>query len=129
MTEIEFIGQMKRLTDAFGEKPFDRGRMELISRHVRDLSAYSFTRIVDHLLSNFRQAPLPKDFKEAAMAERNNWHDLRSVPAIMRPDFKGNGGLQKVLARDYPGCETLYEAVEVEKIKLRKKAVDESSGK
>jgi hypothetical protein len=125
MTETEFLFQMQRLISAFGEKSFDRGRMELISRHVRDLSPHSFSRIVDHLLSNFRQAPLPKDFAEAARGERNHASDLRSVPDIMKIDFKGDGGLLKVLSRDYPGCKTLWEAVEVEKINLKVKAADE----
>lgn len=119
MSETEFLIQMQRLTSAYGEKAFDRGRMELISRHVRDLSPYGFSRIVDHLLSNFRQAPLPKDFAEAARAERNSFSDARSVPEYLDKNIKNDGGLKKVLEREYPGCTNLKEAIEVRKLKNR----------
>lgn len=119
MTQEEFVHQMKRFDSVFGQKSYPWERLELIKRHVIDLPPYNFSRIVDHLLSTMRQAPLPKDFKEAAYAERKQMEDLRSVPDIMKPDYKGDKTLQKVLARDYPGCKTLWEAVEVEKVKIR----------
>ena len=124
MNETEFLEKMARLTGSFGDKAFDRGRMDIIYRCVRELPPISLDRIIDHMISNFRQAPLPKDFKAAVIAEKNHFSDLRSVPEIMQTDFKGDGGLQRVMVRDYPGCKTLWDAVEVERIKLLIKNAD-----
>lgn len=126
MTQEEFIFQMKRFDSVFGPKVYPFERLELIKRHVIDLPPYNFSRIVDHLLSTMRQAPLPKDFKEAALNERTHMEDLRSVPEIMKPDFKGDKTLQKVLARDYPGCSTLKEAVEVQVLKNKIAKINEN---
>jgi hypothetical protein len=117
MTELEFKTEMHRLESTFSPSAFSFERLELIRRN--------FARIVDHLIANFRTPPLPKDFKEAASAERNHMADLRSVPSIYQPDFKSKP-LKKVLERFYPGCETLNEAIEVEKIKLRVARADEN---
>lgn len=121
MNELEFTSQMKRLENTFGEKHFDIERLTLIRRHVFDLPIFNFARIVDHLISTMRLAPLPKDFKEAARAEKNHFQDLRAVPEIMKPDFKGDGAFQRVLERDYTGCKTLWEAVELQKFRNRVK--------
>lgn len=119
MNTNEFNLQMGRLFSLFGEKSFSNERLKMIWNFTSDLSANSFERIIDHMISNFRQTPLPKDFKEAAVGERNNFADLRSVPAIMSPDFKGDRGLQMVLERDYPGTKTLWEAIEIERHRIR----------
>jgi hypothetical protein len=125
MTELEFKTEMHRLESTFSPSAFSFERLELIRRYVADIPARNFARIVDHLIANFRTPPLPKDFKEAASAERNHMADLRSVPSIYQPDFKSKP-LKKVLERFYPGCETLNEAIEVEKIKLRVARADEN---
>lgn len=117
MTQAHFNHQMGRMYSLFGEKSFANERLKIIWSIVEDLQDHSFTRIVNHMVSNFRQPPLPKDFREAAIGERNSHADLRSVPDIMKPNFKGDGGLQRFMARDYPGCTTLWQAVEVQVLK------------
>lgn len=123
MNASHFDEQMKRLYSTFGEKSFSNERIRLIWNHVSDLPDNNFTRIVNHLLSTQRYAPLPKEFKEAAVAERKAMEgDKHSVPAIMTSNFKGDGSLQKVLAGKYDGCKNLFEAIELEKFRLKIKS-------
>lgn len=124
MTEDEFIYQMKRLENEFSSKHFGYERLNRIKQCVMDLTPYGFSRVIDHMIDNFRQAPLPKDFREAARAERNAYADLRSIPAIMHSNFKGDGALLRVMEKEYPGCKTLWEAVEVQKIKNKVEAAN-----
>lgn len=81
MTESEFLNEVGRLIGAFGEKAFSKDRLELIAGHVRGLPAFNFRRIVNHMVSTHRQAPLPKDFADAARAERQSIKIFDSGPA------------------------------------------------
>lgn len=111
----EFDIQMARITGTFGEgRVYSRERLALIWKAVNDLSAHSFSRIVDHFISNARYAPLPKDFQEAAYAERKNEfkRDVDGAAAAM--DTPWSGGLQQFLGREYPGSKTLSQAVDIQ---------------
>lgn len=79
---MQFNAQMGRLYSLFGEKAFSNERLKLIWNFTSDLDDNSFEHIVDHMVSNFRQIPLPKDFKEAAIAERNSKADYRNTAAV-----------------------------------------------
>ena len=66
----DFRTQMERLEQTFGEKAFNKHRLALIQRTLYGLPFDSLRKIIDHMISSFRYAPLPKDFKEAASKER-----------------------------------------------------------
>lgn len=126
MKASSFDFEMKRITDVFGIKNYPSERIELIWNTTKNLSDESFNKIVNYLISSFRFAPLPKDFDEAAKAEIRSIHSSNSVPDFMAKNFKGNGSLEKVLARDYPGCKTLYEAVQVERLRIQLAEADKA---
>lgn len=120
MTDEQFQFQMKRLESAFGEKHFDLERLDLIKQSVFWMELGQFSSVVDHFISSFRQAPLPKDFKEAAIHERNKMPNIQKEKDIFAKNFSSDG-LKKTLALNYPGCKTLADAIryEREKIKLK----------
>jgi hypothetical protein len=72
MTEYDFVTEMKRLEGAFGASAFNFEKLSRIKNYVMHLPAYNFKRVVDHLIDNHKTAPLPKDFAEAARAERSH---------------------------------------------------------
>lgn len=119
MTPIHFNSEMGRIYSLFGDKFYPSERIKLIWHSVNRLPDESFTRIVDHLISSFRQAPLPKDFKEAAVAERHHAKTpFGDSTPIFSPDYK-NESLAKFLATEYQGCSNLIEALDVERIRLK----------
>lgn len=69
MTHECFQSQMARLRETYGAKIYGAGREELILKTARDLADHAFERIVSHFIANARQAPLPKDFQDAARSE------------------------------------------------------------
>lgn len=123
MTEMEFDKEMEKLRAEFGSNYFKASRLKLIWDYVSDLSSYEFSRIVNGFLGKLRHAPLPEDFKEEA-------RNLRRITAISKFDQDVNGAIramnfsniniQEALTRaGYPGCKTINEAVEVERLKIR----------
>jgi hypothetical protein len=120
MTPPEFDVQMNRITATFGEgKVYNRERLALIWKAVNDLTAHSFSRIVDNFIASSRYAPLPKDFQEAAYAERKNSFNREVDGAARALDVPWAGGLKAYLAREYPGAKTLNEAVAIEREKMK----------
>jgi hypothetical protein len=92
---------MARLRENFGEAAFKPGREDLIGKAVRSLSDQSFEKIVSHFIANFRQAPLPKDFFEAAAKERI-YTSTRSIPPPKPIDchWCNDGGVIEVLHKE-----------------------------
>jgi|GEM_PF-4418450 len=71
MTEDFFKTKMSVIAAEFGGKPFTAERFRMIWHVLKDLPENSFSKIVNHFLSTFRQMPLPKDFIDAAIRERS----------------------------------------------------------
>ena len=114
MRQEAFKKQMDRLVAVFGDKPFHQEKIKLIFGSVRSLPEDSFEAIVTHFLSTFRSAPLPKDFHEAAIKERNNMPKARSEDPVEEELCKWclNSGLMEIhhkqSEKDYLvrcGCE------------------------
>jgi hypothetical protein len=123
MSPAEFDVQMNRVTQTFGEgKVYNRERLALIWKAVNDLSAPSFSRIVDNFIASARYAPLPKDFQESAYAERRHSFNREVDGAAKAMDREWPTGLKGFLEREYPGAKTLNDAVEIqiEKNKIAK---------
>lgn len=120
MTLDQFKFQISRLESTFGERNFDTERLDLIMTSVMWMELGEFSKIVSHFIATFRSAPLPKDFKEAAMIQRHRAEksQVRDSIPIFDENFK-NEGLKNLLAKDYPGCKTLMEAIEVEKHRIK----------
>lgn len=123
MTEIEFDKEIERLRAEFGSNYFKASRLKLIWDYVSDLSQYEFSRIVNGFLGKMRQAPLPEDFREEARNIRRSIalskFDQNVNGAIQAMGFS-NASIQDALAKTgYPGCKTINEAVEVERLKIR----------
>lgn len=118
MTDEQFVIQVQRLQIAFGEKPFDKMRLSMIRGRVGE-SYPAFCRIVDKFISARRPSdpPLPQDFADAYRLEEKN-EFLRDVNgAIDAMNTPWQNGLQEFLAKEYPGCKTLNEAVQVQILK------------
>jgi hypothetical protein len=119
----EFDVQMNRITSTFGDgKMYSRERVEAIWKAVSDLSAHSFARIVDNFIASSRYAPLPKEFQEAAYAERKNAFNRDVTGAARAMDFQWGGGLHDYLAKEYgTECKTLNQAVatQIERNKIK----------
>jgi hypothetical protein len=99
------------------KQSFPNPVMLRIYEHVNAVDSYAFQKIVNHFLDSSRVAPLPQDFRDAARAEARA-KAVQAGSPIFSPDYK-NDGLAKFLASDYPGCNNLLEALEVEKIRLK----------
>lgn len=119
MTQIDFDIEMKRLVEVFGPQMFSKGRLALIWSSCASLSRESFRRIVDGFIRTMRTAPLPRDFTESAAHERKNEFNREVDGAIAAFDQPWNTGLQSYLAKEFPGCKTLAEAVEVRRLQIQ----------
>lgn len=115
MTPDQFKFQMHRLEDTFGAKNFTMERLELIERFCMWMSLGQFSHICDHFISSFRYAPLPKDFKDAAIREKKNSFEKE----VLSTELPFSEGLPSFLEKQYPGCKTLIEAVEVQVLKSK----------
>ena len=71
MTHEDFMALMNELYTTFGAKAYPTARTRLIWDLTKDLTQSQFSRVITHFTMQFRQAPLPKDFLEAAIRERN----------------------------------------------------------
>jgi hypothetical protein len=123
VTQSEFDSQMQRITGTFGDgRVYSRERVAMIWGSVSDLSAKSFSNIVNLFIATLRQPPLPSDFREAAYAERKRSFESDVVGAAKAMDIPWQNGLQAFLAREYPGCKTLNQArdVQIEKNKIKR---------
>lgn len=62
----EYIPQIERLKEVFGDKAYPEERVKSLYNAVRGLTLQNFTKIVTDLIDSKRQAPLKPDFQEAA---------------------------------------------------------------
>lgn len=124
MTAIHFDQQINRLKLTFGDKSFSSERIKLIWASVHFLDDYVFTKIVNHMISTFKVSPLPKDFNDAARMEK---HHANKLPMPSLDNYDKNA-LRRVLETKYPGCTKLWEAVEIERLKLQVKKADQEHG-
>lgn len=83
MTEIYFREQIGRLSSEW-PKSFSPEKQKLIAKALKDVPDYAVEKIVTHFLSTFRQAPLPKDFIDAALRETLGREQRRAEEYIDR---------------------------------------------
>jgi len=122
MTGEIFAEQVKRLQMRFGTKALDQQFVDLVWRECREMSEGALITFVDVMIGSrpHTKPPLLQDFRDARLAEakRKFESDVRgAVREFEHPSARG--GLKKFLAMNYPGCKTLWDAVEVERLKIR----------
>lgn len=65
MTYEEFIGQVKRLQDTYGEKAYPKERIKLMWQDYAPLFLRDFKEIIEVCIRVYRAAPLQEQFEEA----------------------------------------------------------------
>lgn len=70
--------QINRLISAFGQVHFSTERLKLIMAILNDLPDEAVTEITTSMIEHYRQAPLPKDFREA----KNTWIQNRHAKTV-----------------------------------------------
>ncbi len=119
MTKDFFAQQVSRLRSRW-KNNFDSEFVSLLSVQMNTISNDNFLKIVDFFIGNRPNSrpPMLQDFlDERIRQERNEFSQtLRSAIDAFDTPFT-EGGLQKFLAKEYPGCKTLNQAVEVQILK------------
>lgn len=127
MTMPEFDIQMARIRSAFGKTHLGNEQIKLIWKYTCDLKEEQMIGICDNFISKFHKCPLPADFLDAGHEARKKEfkEDLRGATEYLYD--KWPTGLKAYLAKEFPGCNTLNEAVEVRRLQIKiKKAEDPS---
>lgn len=70
MTQQEFIAQVTRITNTFGERSFPQERAALLWQEVGSFSGTWFKKVCDGIIGNNRHAPVLSDFADAIAIER-----------------------------------------------------------
>lgn len=119
MIRSEFDDQIKRLRVKFGDKAFDPETVALIATECITLKSEEFAKIASFFLGTRKHInpPMLPDFKEAKLrAEKLAFNREVDSAADTMSSPPWQGGLKAFLAKEYPGCKTLWEAVEVRKL-------------
>lgn len=122
MTDPCWQNQKTRLIDRFGERNFSKEFSLLVASECKAMPDFAFVDLVSALIGARRPSdpPLLTDFRSARLAyERRQFEkDLYGAAnAMNRPAW--TEGLKAYLAREFPGCKTLNEAVEVRKLQIQ----------
>ena len=124
MTNEFLHAQFERLRARFGKKAFDQQISHLIAAEVWSMSETDFVGLVNFLIGTkpATRPPLLEDFRTGRLAAEKRRLDrdaMASASAIARGWT--SGGLRRALDAnpDWKGCQTLLEAVEVERLRLR----------
>ncbi len=122
-----FNQQVERLKLRFSPKAFDPESTRLIGREVASLDEETFMRIIDFLITSrtHTKPPLLSDFRDARLRSEKQRleRDVDGALRAMERDASqwSTDGLQKYLKQHYPGCRTLVDAVNVERLKIQVK--------
>lgn len=124
MTFDFFKSQIDRLKLRFGEKAFDPEFIRLLHKEVNPMSNQSFVHVVDVLIGSrpASRPPLLIDFREMRIKiEKEDFNKVvnGAVKTVYNP--ANHNGLKSYLAKEYPGCNSLWEAVEVERLRIKVK--------
>ncbi len=113
--------QVARLKVRFGDRAFDAESVSLIRREVITMRDEDFVFMVDGLIASrpHTKAPLLTDFREGRLKVEKRIFDAQVSGAARAMGTQWSGGLKAYLAREFPGCKTLNEAVEVRKLQIK----------
>jgi hypothetical protein len=109
--------QINRLKSRFGDKAFDDEFVKLVKAELRNMVDGNVTRCCDLFIGNrpHHKPPVLDDFRQARLAEEKVKveYAARGAMDAMTRGPAGNEGLKRYLAKAFPGCKTLNEAIEV----------------
>lgn len=117
MTREVFDEQIRRLRLRFGERAFDSEFTRLIAGEMQHTTDPDLIYIVSNLISSrpATRPPLMVDFREARLSqEKYKFNQDVSGAADAVFDWSKQKGLQAYLDENYPGCKSLWEAVQVQ---------------
>lgn len=126
MTEDFFRQQIERLKVRFGAKAFDYEFIRILGLEVATIGDEFFRRTVDTWIGTRKNSspPLLTDFREARLAFEKN----KFKAEVERASNTFNHGLKDVLRKHYK-VDTLQEAFELEKLKIRLGGQDDRGAK
>lgn len=121
MTNDTWLHQKSRLIDRFGERNFSKEFSLLVAIELKSMPDQIFVDMVNALIGARRpnDPPLLADFRMARLAHEKRELDRDVFGASRAMDRPWAGGLKPYLAKEFPGCKTLNEAVEVRKLQIQ----------
>ncbi len=122
MTNPCWLNQKARLIDRFGERNFSKEFSLLVAIECNSMPDQAFVDLVNVLIGSRKpnDPPLIANFRDARLAYERRQFD-RDVHGATRA-WNGPArfmGLKAYLAKDFPGCKSLSEAVEVRRLQIR----------
>jgi hypothetical protein len=121
MTRECFDHQKTRLIDRFGKNNFSSEFSLLVLIECKTLTDQEFVEIVNFFIGSrpANKPPMVFDFRDARIAkERLRFQrDVDGAARAMEIEFQG--GLKAYLAKAFPGCRNLDEAVEVRRLQIQ----------
>ncbi len=115
--------QINRLKSRFGEKAFDDEFVKLIQKELSGMVDANVIRCVDLFIGNrpHHKPPVLDDFRQARLTEEKVRIEYCAREAInnMNRDSVQNLGLKNYLAKEFPGCHTVNEAINVRRLQIR----------
>lgn len=122
MTQDCWLYQKSRLIDRFGERNFSKEFSLLCSLECKSIPDQPFVDIVNFMIGSRipNKPPLLADFRDARLAyeKRKFEQDAFGAARAMREPARFEG-LKSYLARAFPGCKTLNQAVEVRRLEIQ----------
>ena len=120
MTQDCFDAQIKRLKLRFGDRAFDGEFTKLIGKEVYSLTDFDFVDMVDLIIStrNHTRPPTIIDFREHRIQIEKK-RLSKAVNEVNQVLTKSTKKLTEILSDlGYNGCDSIMDAIEVERIKL-----------
>lgn len=117
-----FVEQMNRLRVRFGKSAFDDESTKLIHQNIYDLTPAEFVKVVDFMISSraHNRPPLVSDFRDARLREEKARFQEDMMASIEKFEHPAaQDGLKKYLAKAFPGCKNLNEAIEVRRLQIQ----------
>jgi hypothetical protein len=117
MTRENFDEQLSRLRFRFGDRNFDPEFIKLLAKEVQSMPDHDLTRMVSDFIGSrpATRPPLLVDFREARI-QIEKYKFTREVQGAADAvfDWAKQKGLKAFLDENYPGCKSLWEAVQVQ---------------
>lgn len=121
MMQETWTEQKLRLIDRFGERNFSKEFSLLVALECKNLPDNAFVDLVNAMIGSRRpnNPPLISDFRNARLSYERRIFERDTSGALRALDIPWQNGLQAYLAKEFPGCKTLNEAVEVRKLQIQ----------
>lgn len=122
ITEEYFNEQLNRLKARFGDRAFDPEFTVLVAKEVKQMDAADWVELVSFLIGSRTPSrpPLLSDFRDGRLAiEKRRFNKTVADASRVITHPAQGGGLKRFLTLNYPGAKSLWDAVEVERLRIR----------